>query len=113
MKWERIPTAEALDAMNEASFQHPVLLFKHSTSCMTSRMALDRLERDAHRGARDEHRYLINVFGDRPISDAIAERYGVEHESPQVLVIDKGVCRYTASHIAIRASEVDEALKGG
>jgi bacillithiol system protein YtxJ len=110
--WERLNTTADLDAMNAASFQQPILLFKHSTTCMTSRMALDRMERDPS-GARDRRWFLIDVHRDRPISNAIADRYDVQHESPQVLVIDQGTCRYTASHIAIRAAEVQEALTGG
>jgi bacillithiol system protein YtxJ len=42
----------------------------------------------------------------RPLSQSIAERFGITHESPQLLVIKKGVCNYHANHLEIEPEEV-------
>jgi len=87
-----------------------VLLFKHSTSCGVSAGALEALERD-WRAADDVHRvYFIDLWAHRDVSDAVETRYGIRHESPQVLVIDDGACTYTTSHRHISRAAVVDAL---
>lgn len=85
----------------------PVLFFKHSTRCSISDMVLQRLERDW----KDEYtEKIVPVYLDllkhRDVSNKIAEKYGVYHESPQVLIIKEGKCVYTASHSDIRLAEI-------
>lgn len=111
MRWTPLTTLEQLDAVDRASQEHPVLLFKHSTRCSISSAALGRLER-AWTSADDERydaRYL-DLLQYRDLSNAIAERYGVEHESPQVLVVRNGKCTYHTSHLGISYAGVVEAL---
>ena len=42
---------------------------------------------------------------------AIEERTGVQHESPQVILLDHGRAAWSASHYAITAQAVDVALR--
>jgi len=100
-----------LDAIDAASRQAPVLIFKHSTRCSISITALHRLEWD-WTSADDAVRtvWYLDLLRFRPVSNAIAERYGVQHESPQVLVIRDGRCVYDASHTAITYAGVTGAL---
>lgn len=88
-----------------------MLLFKHSTRCSISSAALGRLER-AWNSADDERydAHYLDLLQYRDLSDAIAERYGVEHESPQVLVVRNGKCMYHTSHLGISYAGVVEAL---
>ncbi|MCY7363575.1 MAG: thioredoxin family protein [Ignavibacteria bacterium] len=37
--------------------------------------------------------------------------YGVEHQSPQILVIKNGKCIYTASHSAIRYDDLMDEVE--
>lgn len=100
-----------MDTIDAASVDHPVLLFKHSTRCNISSTALHRLERswtpadDASRVA-----WYLDLLRHRNISNAIAARYGVEHASPQVLVIRHGKSVYSTSHFGIDYREVIAAL---
>ncbi len=107
MQWITLTDTAQLDAVDLASQQAPVLLFKHSTRCSISSAALARLER-AWTTADDQARsiYYIDLIRHRDVSNAIAQRYGVEHASPQVLVIRNGLCVYSESHFGIAYAEV-------
>ncbi|MBL7946389.1 MAG: bacillithiol system redox-active protein YtxJ [Flavobacteriales bacterium] len=113
MDWTLLSTVEQLDAVDEASKHKPILLFKHSTTCSISRTALDRLQRswsDADDAAHEP--YLLDLHRYRSVSNAIAGRYGIAHESPQVLVIKNGRCVHDASHFGITYAGTKQALEG-
>ena len=52
--------------------------------------------------------YLLDLLNYREISNAIANRYDVMHQSPQILVIKNGKVVYTASHDAIDATDLKQ-----
>lgn len=110
MSWSPLTTLEELDALEAASAHGPVLLFKHSTRCSISSTALHRLQRAWQ--AADAPVHLLDLLRHRALSDAIAARYGVRHESPQVLVIRDGRCVYQASHLAITYQDLAVAMQG-
>lgn len=113
MNWIPLTDIAQLDAIDSASSGKRVLIFKHSTTCSISRAALDRMERAwTVDDAAQRSAYYLDLLRFRSVSNAVADRYGIEHESPQVLVIDKGVCAYTRSHFAITYKEVVEELDG-
>ena len=88
----------------------PLLLFKHSQSCGTSFEALDELL--AHQAERsDRVRYaMVTVQQDRGLSQAIASRFNVRHETPQVILVRDGQAVWTASHFRISGRALDQAL---
>ena len=45
MNWIPLINEDQLLEIKQASQEQPVMIFKHSTSCSTSAMVLDRLER--------------------------------------------------------------------
>ncbi len=106
MNWHTIITAEQLDSIQEASFHKPQLIFKHSTTCSISKMALSRFERAEAPDAIDF--YYLDLLNYRSISNAIAEKFQVHHESPQVILIKNGECTYDESHYGIMMDEVVE-----
>lgn len=107
MQWIPLTAPEQLAEVDAASQAGAVLLFKHSTSCGISRMALDRLER-AWRSPNEAPMpaYFIDLWRHRDVSNAVELRYGIGHESPQALVIAQGRCVFDASHSAIRPEEL-------
>lgn len=105
--WIALENEEQLHAIQEHSFDHPVVIFKHSTRCSISSVVKSRLER-AEEPEGTEF-YYLDLIRYRSISNRIAEMYKVEHESPQVLVIRNGECIYDESHTAITMEEL--ALK--
>ncbi|KUG07988.1 bacillithiol system redox-active protein YtxJ [Solirubrum puertoriconensis] len=111
MQWHQLTQPEQLDDIVRESAEHPVVIFKHSTSCSISAMAKSRLERQwADAGLADVKPYYLDLLRFRPISNQIAEQFGIRHESPQLLLIRNGECRYDASHMSIQLGEVKKKL---
>lgn len=104
--WIALESEEQLAAIQSRSFEQPVVIFKHSTRCSTSSMVKSRLERsDTPEGIAF---YYLDLIRYRSVSNRVAEMFGVEHESPQVLLIRDGKCVYDESHMAIRMEELAE-----
>lgn len=103
-------TLEDLDASSFLDSHQAILIFKHSTRCSISAMSLSRLERKWDVEPSKVPAYFLDLLNHRDISNAIAEKYQVEHQSPQVLLIKNGKCIYDASHGDIEASEIKRHL---
>lgn len=107
MNWKPLTTIEELEEINLLSANKGVVIFKHSTRCSISAGALNRVERNYTEASEEKFAwYYLDLIRHRDVSNAIAEKYHVAHESPQVLVIHNGVCTYTASHFDIRYEEI-------
>ncbi|GAA4368054.1 bacillithiol system redox-active protein YtxJ [Hymenobacter saemangeumensis] len=110
--WLPLTQPEQLAAIVQESHEHAVLIFKHSTTCSISAAAKSKIERQwADSGLSDTPIYYLDLLRFRPISSQIAEQFGIRHESPQLLLIQDGECRYDASHMGIRLSDVSAVLK--
>jgi bacillithiol system protein YtxJ len=108
MNWIPLTTEAQLDEIVQLSDTKPTLIFKHSTRCSISTTALSRLERAWD--AEESPAYYLDLITYRPISGAIAEKFAVEHQSPQVLVINQGKCTYSATHWDIAMDEIKPFL---
>ncbi len=107
MNWNPITSPAHLEQLIEVSHQKQVIIFKHSTRCSVSSMALNRLERSWNASEMEAVTpYFLDLIAHRSLSNQIASTFGVEHESPQVLVIEKGDCIYHASHMGINYQEL-------
>lgn len=115
MLWHKLTDISQLNDIQHLSKEQSsngltVLLFKHSTRCSISSMALSRLESKW----KDDEKiptYYLDLLNHRDISNEIESLYSVEHASPQVLLIKNGECIFHASHTAINAAEILEAAK--
>ena len=98
--WIPLTSMEQMDAWNTEQ-EHPIYVFKHSTSCGVSRMVLmDITQRlTTHRGPGTY--FLLHLIENRAISNEIAARFGVVHQSPQCLKIEQGRCTLHESHYSI------------
>lgn len=96
MNWINLTNIDQINEIIELSQQEPVLIFKHSTRCSISSTALNRLERAWN--LENSKAYYLDLISYRPISLEIANRFDVEHQSPQVLIIKNGECVYHESH---------------
>ena len=103
-----VEDAAALDELFTRSQDAPVLLFKHSTTCPISAHAYREMSRLDAGAARSVS--LVVVQTARPVSNEIAARTGVRHESPQAIVLRRGRPVWTASHFDITAAEVERAV---
>ncbi|GAA3919695.1 bacillithiol system redox-active protein YtxJ [Hymenobacter algoricola] len=109
--WQPLTQAEQLTDIVQESHEQPILIFKHSTTCSISAAAKSKLERQwSEANLADVKIYYLDLLRFRPISAEIADKFGVQHQSPQLLLIQNGECRYDASHMGIRLSDVKGAL---
>lgn len=107
--WLVLNSEQQLDQIVESSEDKPNIIFKHSTTCPISSMAKMRL--DDHWDLNQEvDLYYLDLLKFRNISNKIAEKFEVVHESPQILVIKKGHCVYDVSHMDINVQEVKDGL---
>ena len=88
------------------------LVFKHSLICPTSARAF--AEYEAWRAARpDVPTAWIDVIGERPWSRHVAAATGVEHQSPQALLVRDGKIAWHASHGGITRKSLAAAVGAG
>lgn len=87
----------------------PAVIYKHSTRCSVCVGALSEVRKFAERHP-DVPVFLIDVVGHRPISNLVAERFDVIHQSPQALVIRDGESVWDASHLSVTAEELEGAI---
>jgi len=113
MDWIALTLEEQIEQINQKSFENQVkgvLLFKHSTRCSISSMALNRLERNWKFSTDNLPVYMLDLLNYRPLSAKIADLFNVKHESPQILIIKSGKCIHTASHSDITVTDIESAL---
>lgn len=106
MNWIALTDLAQLESIDKASTQKPQLLFKHSTRCSISVTAKARLDKASDRS--DIDCYYLDLLNHRDISSAIAERYHVHHESPQVILIKNAEAIYDESHLGISWQDIEE-----
>jgi bacillithiol system protein YtxJ len=107
MNWEQLTDINQLGEIIFNSNEKPVVIFKHSTRCSVSRMALKQFENEFD--LQDKLTpYFLDLIAHRDISNEIANRFNVYHESPQLILIKDGKAIYDASHSGIDAG----VLKG-
>ena len=99
MDWKALTTEAQLEQIKADSFQRPQLIFKHSTRCSISAVARQRLQKGALPPEIDF--YYLDLLSYRSLSNQVADTFGVQHESPQVLLIKNGACVYDESHLGI------------
>jgi len=107
----QITTSEELEAAIRESEERPVLVFKHSTRCPISAGAYAEAQRYLGGSPNEDASYvLIHVVEDRPVSLEAADRLGVEHASPQAILLKEGRAVWNTSHSRITSASLQEAL---
>ncbi|MEO6290126.1 MAG: bacillithiol system redox-active protein YtxJ [Ginsengibacter sp.] len=104
MNWISILSEEQIDEIKSKSGKNPQVIFKHSIRCSISSMAKNRLDKGNQPEGIDF--YYLDIINNRAISNKIAVEFDVHHQSPQVLVINDGLCVYNESHSGIHMDEI-------
>lgn len=81
------------------------ILFKKSPICPVSHGAEREVESFLNQASSIKS-YVVDVIGQRPLSQEIAKETGVQHESPQVFIFNKGEIIWKGSHYKIKANEL-------
>ncbi|HZF68337.1 MAG TPA: bacillithiol system redox-active protein YtxJ [Gemmatirosa sp.] len=94
----------------DALLAEPVaLLFKHSDRCPISGVAHDQIRALARR--RPELPiWVVDVIDDRSLSQRVAERLHVHHQSPQAILVVAGAPAWAVSHFQVRLETLERRL---
>lgn len=96
-------------AIEESHLNKGVVIFKHSTRCSISSVAKKRLSTDWFKENNIPF-YYLDLIKYRDLSGLIAEKFNIQHESPQVLIIKNGKCIYDASHLSISIKQIESSI---
>ena len=108
-----ILTENAIDDLLQTSIESPsqtYAIFKHSTRCNISSMALNRMDKTDFFEKFEVPFYYLDLIQFRNVSNYVAQQLQVEHESPQLLIIKNGKCIASETHNGIRESWLLEIL---
>ncbi|WP_053032264.1 bacillithiol system redox-active protein YtxJ [Staphylococcus haemolyticus] len=84
-----------------------VFVLKHSDTCPILADAYDQFNKFLYE--RDMDGYYLVVQEERKLSDYIAEKTNVKHESPQAFYFIDGEATWNASHSDINVSSLAQA----
>jgi len=108
--WKEITDLETLDTLTQESYKKPVAILKHSISCGISRMVLRNFEQEYDLKEEDYNLYFLDLLRYREISNKIASRFNVPHQSPQLIILKEGKVVYDASHSEVKAESLKPFL---
>ena len=108
VKFFTLDKMEQFDEIDVISQTKPVVLFKHSTRCSISRMALKQFDAEFNYPEEKIDWYLLDLLNHRDLSNEIASRYNVVHQSPQIVVIRNGKAVFNESHDSISAEDLKQ-----
>jgi bacillithiol system protein YtxJ len=108
----RIETRDELDGIFRESALRPVFLLKHSTRCGASAAAWrDFRDFAAAHEAAPVGWAVLEIPERRELAEEVAQRTGVPHESPQILLLRDGIAAWHASRWRISGTALARALE--
>lgn len=110
LNWKVLDDALQIDKAIEVSTEKPVVIFKHSTRCGISRMVLKQFQNNAEFDEEAVLLLYLDLLAHRNISDEISNRFGILHQSPQMIILKDGEVVHHSSHSSIVPSAVDRIL---
>ena len=111
MNWTALTNEKQLNQIIEKSKSAPCLIFKHSTTCPISSMAKHRVEGKWDFANGEIDAYFLDLLNYRSVSNAIAATFGIQHQSPQALLIQDGMCVFDTSHLDITVDGIRSNLQ--
>lgn len=102
--FKEIGDVASLDEFLASANGSAAILFKHSNTCGVSARAYREMAQV------NQPVGIVIVQNARPLSDEIEKRWGLPHETPQVLIVRAGELVWNASHFNVKAVEVEAAV---
>ncbi|MBI1760802.1 MAG: bacillithiol system redox-active protein YtxJ [Acidobacteria bacterium] len=110
-EYQELTSLAGLTDLLQASHQQPVLFFKHSNACPISSRALGEFEKYlASEASASVQHALIVVQTAREVSDQLERVTGIQHESPQAILVRNGRAVWDESHLAIKSDRLLKAV---
>ena len=97
--------------LDEAVGRDVALVYKHSFECPISAAAKKEVDRFLERNP-DAPLFLVDVNESTDVSEYLAEKSGIGHASPQMILFRGGEPKWSASHYDIRADDLEERMGG-
>lgn len=104
-KMIKLTTIEEFDSA--VANDHHIFLLKHSATCPISQAAYEEYEKFVGEHDGIEAYYLV-VQEARPLSNHIAEKYEIKHESPQAILLEGNQAVWNTSHWNITEKSLSE-----
>jgi bacillithiol system protein YtxJ len=108
--WNKLESEAELEKIIEKSTEKPQVIFKHSVTCGISAHAEDKLKNGSDLITAKADFNFLDLLSFRPISNLIAEKLGVRHQSPQIIVLKDKKVVYHNSHHAIDPIKIADIL---
>lgn len=102
MGWNLLEDENQLQVLIEKSYSKPQAIFKHSTRCIISTLAKSRVEKFSENFIDV---YYLDLIAYRNLSNSIADKFSIHHQSPQILIIKNGECIFDESHGGINIDD--------
>ena len=107
LPWIALTSLEQLVTIAENSKTKTQVIFKHSTRCGISSMVIKQFEKAYDLSENNLDLYYLDLLNYRNVSNEIAIKFKVMHQSPQLLVIKNGVVVAHDSHGAINSMNLN------
>lgn len=98
LPWKALTTLRQLDEIIERSSIKPQVIFKHSTRCGISKMVKKQFESNFNLSEDALDLYYLDLLSYRDISNEIQNTFKVQHESPQLILVNNQQVVANASH---------------
>lgn len=108
--WAYLSEESDLDQIITDSLDKPQVIYKHSTRCATSYFALKNLEMLTAAKYDNADFHMVDVIKNRNFSQYIGEKFGIRHESPQLLLVVNKSVSWNGSHQAVQSEILEERL---
>lgn len=110
LPWIALNDLKQLSEIESKSKTKTQVIFKHSTRCGISRMVMNQFIDAYSLTEKDLDLYYLDLLSYRDISNEVAAKFQVMHESPQLLVIKNGVVVAQDSHGAINSINLQQFI---
>ena len=108
--WIPLTSVEQLDDIAEKSISRTQIIFKHSTTCGISRMVFNMFGKGFDFVENQVDIYYLDLHRFRAVSNEVANRFQVHHQSPQLLIIKNGEVAIHDSHGGITDLNLPELV---
>jgi len=98
LTWIQLTSVDQLIEIEQNSAKRPQIIFKHSTTCGISSMVLRSFKNSYFLEGNQADLYFLDLHRYREVSNEVAYKFQVFHQSPQVLVIKNGSAVANESH---------------
>ncbi len=109
--WRQLSSISDLDEAEKESHLKIVVLFKHSVTCGISAGAKHKLENGYDIDQDKACLYYLDLLNHRDVSNEIAKRFGVIHQSPQLIILSRGKAVFDTSHHKVSLSTLKEHIE--